>query len=111
MGTIALLSDAELLSRLPLLVRAEQEATADVVEHLVEVERRRLYLEQACSSLAKYCEERLGYAEDAAFKRARAAKLAVLFPRALDELRSGGIHLTGLVLLSPHLNDENADEL
>src|SRR5215510_6123023 len=111
MGTIALLSDAELLTRLPLLVRAEQEATADVVEHLLEVERRRLYLEQACSSLNKYCEERLKYAEDAAFKRARVAKLALAFPRALDELRSGAIHLAGLVLLAPHLTEDNAGEL
>src|SRR5215510_5391706 len=109
MGTIALLSDAELLTRLPLLVRAEQEATADIIEHLVEVERRRLYLEQACSSLTKYCEERLKYAEDAAFKRARAAKLALQFPRALEELRGGQIHLTGLVLLAPHLAADNAD--
>jgi hypothetical protein len=111
MGTIALLSDAELLSRLPLLVRAEHEATADVVEHLVEVERRRLYLEQACSSLNKYCEERLGYAEDAAFKRARVAKLSLQFSRALEELRSGAIHLTGLVPLAPHLTPDNADSL
>ena len=92
MGTIALLSNAELLGRLPLLVRAEQEATADVIEHLLEVERRRLYLEQACSSLNKYCEERLGYAEDAASKRARVAKLALVFSRTLEELRSGAIH-------------------
>jgi hypothetical protein len=29
----------------------------------------------------------------------------------LDELRSGAIHLTGLFVLAPHLNDENADAL
>ena len=54
MASIALLSDIDLLARLPLLVHAEYEATADVIEHLVEVERRRLYLEQATSSLYKY---------------------------------------------------------
>jgi hypothetical protein len=111
MGIIAQLSDAELLHRLPLLVRAEKESTADVVEHLVEVERRRLYLEQACSSLNKYCEERLNYDEDGAFKRARASKVALQFPRALEELRSGTMHLTSLVLLAPHLTEENAEAL
>lgn len=111
MGTIAQLSDAELLRRLPLLVGVERESTADVVEHLVEVERRRLYLEQACSSLNKYCEERLLYDEDSSFKRARAAKVAVRFPRALEELRSATMHLTSLVLLAPHLTEQNADAL
>jgi hypothetical protein len=81
------------------------------VEHLVEVFRRQLYLEQACGSLNKYCQERLGYSEDGALKRARVAKLALRFPRALDELRNGAIHLTGLFLLSAHLTAENADAL
>lgn len=55
MPALSLLSDTDLLSRLPELVLVEREAMADVVEHLVEVERRRLYLEQACSSIFKYC--------------------------------------------------------
>src|SRR5688572_3313609 len=111
MGNISLLSDGELLERLPVLVGAERESTADVVEYLVEVERRRLYLEQACSSLCTYCQHRLQYAEDAAFKRARVAQVALAFPRALDELRSGTLHLTALLLLSSHLTGENADAL
>jgi hypothetical protein len=111
MGNISLLSDGELLGRLPSLVGAEREATADVIEHLVEVERRRLYLEQACASLCTYCRDRLQYAEDRAFKRARVAQVALRFPRALDELRSGALHLTALLLLSSHLTEENADAL
>ncbi len=47
----SLLSDTELLARIPSVMQAERIAIADVVEHLTEVERRRLYLEQACSSL------------------------------------------------------------
>ena len=62
------LSDADLLTRMPALVLAERGATADVLEHLVEIDRRRLYLEQACGSLQAYCIERLGFSEDAAFK-------------------------------------------
>src|SRR5262245_3806239 len=111
MGSLSRLSNADLLGRLPGLVLAERAASADVVEHLVEVERRRLYLEQACSSLRVYCLERLGYSAEAAVKRARVAKLALRFPRALDELRSGAIHLTGLFLLSSHVTAENAEVL
>src|SRR5882672_8013321 len=49
--------------------------------------------------------------EDAALKRARVARLALRFPRVLDELRTGAIHLTGLFLLDRYLNDENAEGL
>jgi hypothetical protein len=73
MANLSLLSDGELLERLPVLVRAEREATAEVIEHLVEVERRRLYLEQSCANLVAYCRDRLDYPDDAAYKRARAA--------------------------------------
>src|SRR4051812_4233990 len=111
MPSLALLSDAELLARIPAMVQAERIAIADVVEHLMEVERRRLYLDQACSSLYTYCRERLGYTEDAALKRARIARLALRLPRVLDDLRSGAIHLTGLFLLDRYLNSENAEAL
>jgi hypothetical protein len=51
MANLDLLTDAELLSRIPVLVLVEHRAVADVVEYLVEIDRRRLYLEDACSSL------------------------------------------------------------
>src|SRR5919108_4957613 len=101
--SLSSVSDAALLARMPGLVRAERTATADVIEHLVELEQRRLYLDQACGSLFAYCRERLGYSENEALKRVRVARLAQRLPRVLDELRSGAVHLTGLFLLSQHL--------
>jgi hypothetical protein len=105
------LSDAELLKRTSALVLVEHGAVADVVEHLVEIDRRRLYLEHAYPSLYAFCIEHLGYTEDAALKRIRVARLALEFPRVLDELRSGAIQLTGLLMLAPHLNETNAEAL
>src|SRR6187431_3153854 len=111
MQSMPTLSDRELLARMPTLVRAERMASAEVIAHLMEIERRRLYLGEACSSLFAYCRERLGYSEDAALKRMRVARLALVVPAALDELRSGRIHLTGLFVLSRYVTPENADEL
>ena len=96
---------------MPALVLAERNASADVVEHLMEIDRRRLFLDQACSSLSAYCTERLGYSEDEAKKRMRVARLAKRLPQVLEELRSGAIHLTGLFLLSQHLTEQNAGVL
>jgi hypothetical protein len=82
----------------------------EVIEHLIEIERRRLYLEQACPSLYAYC-MRLGYSEEGALKRMRVARLARRVPRVLEELRSGAIHLTGISLLAKHLTEDNAEAL
>jgi hypothetical protein len=111
MHPLSLLSDTELLACVAAVVQTERRATANVVEHLMEVERRRLYLDQACSSLYAYCRERLGYSEDSALKRARVARLALRLPRVLDELSTGAIHLTGLFMLDRYLNEENASGL
>ncbi|HKY38076.1 MAG TPA: hypothetical protein VJN18_19170 [Polyangiaceae bacterium] len=111
MSSLCSLSDSELVARLPALVQAERHATLDVIEHLVEMERRRLYLRLSVSSLYRYCIDRLGYAEDAALKRHRVAQLALRLPQVLEELRAGALHLTGLFLLSQHLTEANAAAL
>src|SRR6187455_3219733 len=111
MQSMPTLSDRELLARMPTLVRGERTASAQVIAHLVEINRRRLYLGEACSSLFAYCRERLGYSEDGALKRMRVARMAQEVPAVLDELRSGAIHLTGLFVLSRYVRPENADEL
>jgi hypothetical protein len=100
-------SDKLLLALMPTLVRAERVSVAEVIEHLVEIDQRRLFLDQACGSLSAYCSERLGYSEDEAGKRVRVTRLASRLPQVLDELRSGAIHLTGLFLLAHHLTQQN----
>ena len=111
MASLSSVSDSDLLARMPVLVLAERAAVAEVIEHLMEIDRRRLYLDQACSSLQRYCMERLGYSEDGAMRRMRVARVAQKLPIVLEELRSGAIHLTGLFVLSAHLTEDNAEAL
>jgi len=111
MASLHSVSDSDLLSRMPGLVLAERAAIAEVIEHLIEIDRRELYLDQACSSLYRYCMDRLGYSEDEARRRVRVARLARKLPRVLEELRSGAMNLTGLFLLSGHLTEHNAEAL
>jgi Holliday junction resolvasome RuvABC DNA-binding subunit len=111
MLTLTHLSDPELLAHLPGIRAREQQATAEVIACLAEIDRRRLYLSQACSSLHTFCLLRLGYSENEAQKRIQVARLYQRLPRVLSELESGGIHLTGLFLLASYLTEQNADAL
>lgn len=105
------LSDEELLAGVQTSLGEERRWVARVVAHLAEIERRRLHLESACSSLFDFCRRRLGMSEGEAFRRVTAARLAQRFPSVVDWLDRGGVHLSALVLLRDHLTDENHDEL
>ena len=104
-------SDGDLVKELKVLVARERELTAAVLEHLGEVEARRLFLPAACSSMHGYCMQVLGMSEEAAFKRLRVARVARRFPVVLREIAEGRLHLSGAVMLASHLTEENADAL
>ena len=59
MHALTSVSDHELRERLSAAVSAERSACANVIFHLAELDRRRLYLDDACSSLFAFCVERL----------------------------------------------------
>ena len=105
------LSDLELLSTVKTLVADERQATAQLIAALAELDARRLYLGEGCSSLFAYCTQVLHLSEHAAYGRIEAARAARRFPVILSLLADGSITLTTISLLSPHLNAENHREL
>jgi hypothetical protein len=108
---IANLSDDDLLVSIKLCVGREREATATLVAQLAEVDARRLYLGEGCSSLFTYCTQILHLSEHAAYLRIEAARVARRFPVLLGMLAEGAVHLTAVGLLSSHLTAENHGEL
>jgi hypothetical protein len=105
------LSDQVLLADLAVLLAADRHTTAAFLAHIAEVDARGLYLPAACSSMHGYCMRVLHLPEDAAFKRIRAARAARRFPQIFVAIADGRLHLSGVVLLAPHLTDDNADDL
>jgi 5-methylcytosine-specific restriction endonuclease McrA len=109
--SLSALGDRDLLENLRRLVARSNAVTAELVGHLAEVDRRRLYLRAACSSLHSYCTSRLRLSDAAAFKRIQAARLAQRFPVVLELLQRGALHLSAIVTLHPHLTEDNHCEL
>jgi hypothetical protein len=105
------LSDSELLASTRRLVGTSNQLFAALLAHLAEVEARGIHRTRACSSLYAYCIYELRFSEDAAARRSGAAKLVKQFPILLDAVANGELHLTGLLLLGPHLTPENHLEL
>ena len=105
------LSDDALLAGTRRLVATANHTLAALLAHLAEVEARGIHRTRACSSLYTYCIYELRLSEDAAFRRAKAARLCRQFPALFGALANGELHLTGLLLLGPHLTEENCDDV
>jgi len=118
LSSVAQLSSRELLVRVKELAAHEREATAVLIAHLAELDRRRLYLAEGYSSLFAYCTQALHLSEHAAYRRIEAARvvrrLPVILERLpviLERLADGSVNLTTVGLLAGHLTSENHGEL
>jgi hypothetical protein len=104
---IAQLSNRELLAEVKVAAVRERRATVRLIALLAQVDERRLYLGEGCSSLFTYCTQVLHLSEHAAYGRIEAARAARRFPVVLDLLSEGLLTLTAVTLLSPHLTEDN----
>jgi hypothetical protein len=107
----ALLSDAQLLNEMKRLASEERQATSRLIAVLGELDARRLYLGEGCSSLFTYCTQVLHLSEHAAYLRIEAARAARKWPGILNLLASGALHLTAIGQLAPHLTADNHERL
>jgi 5-methylcytosine-specific restriction endonuclease McrA len=105
------LTDDALVSRVSTLCAQGHVLTARLIVLLIEVEERRLDLRAACTSMFDFCQRRLGMSEGAAFRRITAARLVKRFPALLERIERGELHLSMMVLLRPHLNEQNVEQL
>lgn len=107
----AALSDDDLLAAVNRLAIDERRATAGLIASLAELDQRRLYLAEGCSSLFTYCTQVLHLSEHAAYGRIQAARVARKYPVLLERLEAGDLTLTTIGLLAPHLTSENYQNL
>src|SRR3954453_2596883 len=105
------LTNDELIAGTRRLAGASNQILAMLLAHLGEVEARGIHRERACSSLYTYCVYELCMSDDEAQRRCRAVRVARAFPVLLQMLAEASIHLTGILLIGPHLTPENQSEL
>ena len=105
------LSDQALIEEVQVAAGREREATVRLIALLAELDARRLYLGQGCSSLFTYCTQMLRLSEHAAYGRIEAARAARKFPIVLDLLADGEVTLTTVTLLASHLTTANHVEV
>lgn len=109
--SLAALSDDELLANTRRLVGKSNQLLAALLVHLAEVEVRGAHRARRCASLYTYCIYELRFSEDAAARRSAAARLVKQFPLLFSAIADGELHLTGLLMIGPHLTPANHVEV
>ena len=105
-----ILSDRDLLSRMRQLVQKERELLTEILHHLKEVERRKLFSDLGFKSLFDYAVRELGYSEGQAGRRIAAMKLLRELPQQEAQelerkIESGALNLTHLCQAQSFFNE------
>ena len=105
------LSNTELDNRFRTLCKKESTLLSILIEHLVEIEKRKLFRELGYSSVFNYLTEALKYSEGEAVRRIKVARLVAKYPELLQSIKDRKISLTVLALIEPVVTEENANSL
>jgi 5-methylcytosine-specific restriction endonuclease McrA len=105
------LSNRELIQRIDSLTTKERRITLEILDHLIEMERRTLHVELGYRSMFDYCTRRLRYSASAANRRIRTARCMRDFRSVRRSLKSGALNLTTVSMIASVVTRENEDEI
>ena len=108
---IAVMNDDDLVTTTREIASKSNGVEAELLLYLGEIDARKLYRERASPSMIAFCMREFNFSEGAAFNRIFVARAARKVPAMLDALRSGAVHLTGLRLLIPHIDEESHEKV
>jgi hypothetical protein len=100
------LNDVELISKIKGLVGEEKRIILEILNHLQEIEDRRLYAKRGFSSLFEFCLRELGYSESATNRRISAMRLARAMPEIKSKIEEGSVNLSTLCQLQTFIRRE-----
>jgi hypothetical protein len=104
------LTDKCLLADIKKLASEERKITIQLLHHLKEIDKRKLYSDLGFSSLFNFCVIELGYAESSAQRRIVSARLLNEVPSIEGKIQSGSLNLTNISNLTHFFREENITE-
>ncbi len=90
------LTDSTLLKDTKNLASKERELTVQILHHIKEIDRRKLYSDLKYSSIYEYCEKELCYSAASAHRRIQAARMIKEMPEIEAKIESGELSLINI---------------
>ncbi len=103
------LTDFQLHLRTVEVAKKEQQTTLELLHHLHEVDRRKLYAQRGYGSLWEYVVSALSYSESQASERLAAMRLMFRVKEAQEALENGKLGLTQAAMAERHLRAEEKE--
>ena len=101
------LTDDNLIKNTLKLVQHEREILSQVLEHLEETQRRRLYSELGYRSLFDYAVKHLKYSEGQAQRRISAMRVVKAIPSCKEKVKSGALSLSNIAQVGSFMYQES----
>ena len=101
------LTDGDLLDRTRALIFDEKRLLHLILDHIREIEDRKLYAARGYSSLFAFVVEGLGYDEASAYRRIAAVRAIRDVPTVKQKLQNGSLTLSTVALVHGHLRTES----
>lgn len=105
------LTDKTLLADTKRLAQKEREITLEMLHHLKEIERRKLFSDLKYSSLFDYAVKELGYSGSAAYRRIESARLLKDVPSIERKVINGELTLSTLAQAGQLFRNEDITEI
>jgi len=107
MKSFEILSRTDLVINLKTLVKREKDLTLEILDHLQEVSRRKLFLEMGYSSLFAFLTEEIGYCAGTAQLRIQTLRALNTIPENRTRVTNNEISLNTLAKTQSFINNEN----
>ena len=104
------LADDKLLANTSILVKQEREVTLEILHHLREIEKRRLFSTLKCQSLFDYCTQHLKYSESQALRRISAMRALRDLPEIESRIENGSLSLANVAQAQSFFNQERKED-
>lgn len=100
------LNDNELERKLLHLTHQERQLTTTILEHLKEIDERKLFAKRGYPSLFSYCTDCVGYSEGAASRRISSMRLLKECPEVRPKITNGELSLSNLARAATFFRQE-----
>lgn len=94
------LTREELIAKIKSLAQEERRVTLELLQHLKEMDVRKLYLDLGFSSLFEYLRKELSYSESSAYRRIQSMRMIKEIPELEGKVASGAVNLSTLTQVS-----------
>ena len=103
-------SNKVIVENFKLLMETERLTTAEIVEYVREMDRRKLFLDHGHTSLFAFLTKGLGYAPASAQRRIESARLLDCVPELKQDLESGSLNLTQVSIVAHSIRQKLKEE-